>query len=134
MRLPTAGSSLRRTTTGAATVNESNQLVKSECLADLSLRPLVRLEGVFRPDSGTDPRRTAADAVMRQHGAAHAASALGMYAAVTTYPVHNPHTAYTAIMHARTGELHAYVRQAMCPEIGSVQGVVLDSRYCQSGR
>ena len=68
---------------------------------------------------------------MRQHGARKAVSALGLYAVVSTYPVHNPHTAYTAVMRASTGELHAYVRQSMCPEVGSTAGVVLDTRYCQ---
>ena len=53
---------------------------------------------------------------------------LGAFAVASTYPVHNPHTAYTAIMSAASGELHAYVRDAMCPE--NPGAVPSDQRYC----
>ena len=59
---------------------------------------------------------------------AEAASSLGGFAVASTYPVHNPHTAYTAIMSAASGELHAYVRDAMCPE--NPGAVPSDQRYC----
>ena len=67
------------------------------------------------PDSPSDPRRTDAERSLRGLGRDEGASQLGLFAVVSTYPVHNPHSAYTAIMSASTGELHAYVRDAMCP-------------------
>ena len=47
----------------------------------------------------------------------------------SAFPVHNPHTAYTAILDPTTGALTTYVRDALCP-----QGPIgwSDARYCQS--
>eukprot|EP00927_Polykrikos_kofoidii_P010913 TRINITY_DN14608_c0_g1_i1.p1 TRINITY_DN14608_c0_g1~~TRINITY_DN14608_c0_g1_i1.p1 ORF type:complete len:414 (+),score=53.94 TRINITY_DN14608_c0_g1_i1:131-1372(+) len=83
------------------------------------------------PDDPNDPRRTAAERTLRGIGHVEGASLLGLFAATSTYPVHNPHTAYTAIMSASTGELHAYVREALCP-VDPYASVVQDTRYCQS--
>ena len=88
-------------------------------------------EGSFLPDNSGDPRRTAADVLMRQHGTRNAVSAVGLFAVVSTYPIHNPDTAYTAVMCAATGELTAYVRQSMCPEFKDEGGVLPDARYCR---
>ena len=52
--------------------------------------------------------------------AAEVATPLGVFAVLSTFPVLNPKTAYTAIMSAATGELHAYVRVPMCPTSRSV--------------
>ena len=76
-------------------------------------------------DPPEDPRRSAGEAVVAQLGqrqaraaprapptthrvptappAAQAASSLGLFAVCSQYPVHNPHTAYTAVMRAATG-------------------------------
>ena len=80
------------------------------------------------PDPADDPRRSVAEAALAQFGRAEAATPLGAFAVASTYPVHNPHTAYTAIMSAASGELHAYVRDAMCPE--NPGAVPSDQRYC----
>ena len=68
------------------------------------------------PDPPSDDRRTVCERTLAQYGRAAAGSALGTYAAMSTYNVHNPDTAYTAIMCAATGELHPFVRVAMLPE------------------
>jgi hypothetical protein len=47
---------------------------------------------------------------MRALGRAEGASVLGVFAAISTAPVLNVDTAYTAVMRAATGELHAFVR------------------------
>ncbi|CAK9054341.1 unnamed protein product [Durusdinium trenchii] len=82
----------------------------------------------WRPDDPEDPRRTAAEALLGRLGREEA-TAMGLFAVVSAYPVHNPHTAYTAVMSAATGELHAYVREASCP-VDPYASVVLDRRYC----
>ena len=61
-------------------------------------------------DPPSDNRRSIAEGVMRQYGQKIGASKVGLFAALSTYPVHNPTTAYTAIMHAATGELDAFQR------------------------
>ena len=55
---------------------------------------------------------------------------LGLFSIISTYPVHNPHTAYSVIMSAKTGDLVSFVRRAMCPENYFGDGVTVDSRYC----
>ena len=52
--------------------------------------------------------------------AGEVATPLGVFAILSTFPVLNPKTAYTAIMSAGTGEVHAYVRVPMCPTSRSV--------------
>ena len=42
-------------------------------------------------------------------------SEVALFAVVSAYPVHNPHTAYTAVMSAALGTLEAFVREASCP-------------------
>ena len=46
----------------------------------------------------------------------------GLYALSSVFPVHNPHTAYTALMSASDGTMYAVVREALCPvdRIGEV--------------
>eukprot|EP00435_Cladocopium_sp_Y103_P057794 s163_g20.t1 len=80
------------------------------------------------PDDVEDPRRTAAETLLQRLGREEA-SVTGLFAVVSAYPVHNPHTAYTAVMSAATGEFHAYVREASCP-VDPYASVVLDRRYC----
>ena len=55
------------------------------------------------PDPAADPRRTVAERTMSGFGAAVGATEVGLMAAASSYPVHNPHTAYTAYMRAATG-------------------------------
>ena len=61
-----------------------------------------------------------------EDGAA-ALTTLDLFAVASAYPVHNPHTAFTAVLDPQSGKLHAYVRDGMCP----VKGVrSADPRYC----
>lgn len=80
------------------------------------------------PDSTADPRRTAAVATLVSIGPSVGGTVLGAFAVASTYPVHNPHTAFTAVMSAAEGTLTAFVRTAMCPETAGT--TILDSRYC----
>ena len=59
--------------------------------------------------------RTVAEQTMANRGQDEAASQLGLYAVASTYPVHALTTAYTAVMDARTGALHPFVRTSVCP-------------------
>eukprot|EP00035_Acanthoeca_spectabilis_P008516 m.155097 g.155097 ORF g.155097 m.155097 type:complete len:442 (+) comp14395_c2_seq1:13-1338(+) len=86
----------------------------------------------FLPDDPTDPRRTAAEAALVSVGPVVGTTAMGLYAVASTYPVHNPHTAYTAVMNAADGTLTAFVRTAMCPE--SPGTTTVDGRYCLANR
>ena len=83
----------------------------------------------WKSDSKLDPRRTHAEGTMRALGSAMAGSTVGLYAAASSYPVHNPHTAFTALMDPSTGAFNALVRDAMCPVDGSALAGS-DSRYC----
>ena len=68
------------------------------------------------PDCPTDARRTKAEETMLGLGQDEGSTQLGVFAAVSTQPVLNEGTAYTAIMRAATGELHAFVRDSTtCP-------------------
>jgi len=82
----------------------------------------------WQPDPTTDPRRTAAEQSLSVYGQHAAANMLGLFAIASEYPVHNPHTAYTAAMSAATGQLSAFVRVSMCPE--NKEDVIPDGRYC----
>ena len=88
------------------------------------------------PDSVVDPRRTAAEDMLSAASTASTAtqSVVGMnielFAVASTYPVHNPHTAYTALMNAKEGTLLPYVRIAMCPLFA--ESTYPDERYCKS--
>lgn len=81
------------------------------------------------PDDPTDPRRTASEKLLQHLGAEEGTSQLGLFAVLSAYPVKNPHTAFTAIMSASTGEFHAYVRQASCP-VDPSASIVEEKRYC----
>ena len=63
-------------------------------------------------------------------GEASGASQLSLLAVASSYPVHNPHTAYTAVMDPASGALVAYVREALCPV--DAQLAKVDSRYCSA--
>ena len=84
------------------------------------------------PDPKTDPRRSSAEAMLSQiskeaEDGAAALTTLDLFAVASAYPVHNPHTAFTAVLDPQSGKLHAYVRDGMCP----VKGVrSADPRYC----
>ena len=77
-----------------------------------------------RPDPASDPRRSRG-AMLASMERAHAEGGgggggggldvLDLFATASAYPVHNPHTAYTAAMDPAAGTLSAYVRDAMCP-------------------
>ena len=68
------------------------------------------------PDPTSDARRTKAEETMHSLGQDEGSTQLGVFAAVSTPPVLNEGTAYTAIMRAATGELHAFVRDSTaCP-------------------
>lgn len=70
---------------------------------------------LWEEDHADDPRRTVATNLLATYGQGLGASALGLYAACSTYPVHNEDTAYTTIMSAGTGEFSSFVREAMAP-------------------
>ena len=86
-------------------------------------------------DPSADPRRTFAEgflgALLSSDGGGGDAghlNPLDLLAAAGAYPVHNPHTSYTAVMDPASGSLSAYVRDAMCPTDPVLAAV--DSRYC----
>lgn len=67
----------------------------------------------YEPDEADNPvdaRRDAVIGALENLGQDEAATKLGLFACVSTHPVYNENTAYTAIMEASTGELHAFVR------------------------
>lgn len=66
-------------------------------------------------DPPSDARRTAALRVLAASGADLGGSPPGLMAAAGTYPVHNPDTAYTAVMRAGDGSLSAWAREALVP-------------------
>ena len=84
------------------------------------------------PDPLSDPRRSTAEKMMRQFGPPLGATQVGLSMVASAWPVHNPHTAYTAFMQAAAGLLLPFVRDAMCPE--HPEQLTHDSRYCQSTR
>lgn len=64
-----------------------------------------------QPDPPQDPRRTAVISALKAMGQSEGATDLGVYAAVSTYPVYNCDTAYSAVMRAADGTLKPFVRQ-----------------------
>lgn len=86
-------------------------------------------------DPSADPRRTYAESMLSSLVAADAElgstrhlSFLDLFGTASAYPVHNPHTAYTAVMDPVTGSLSAYVRDALCPIDYPLAKA--DQRYC----
>ena len=69
----------------------------------------------WAPDPASDPRRTVAAGTLSNFGRDEAASLLGLYAVLSQYPVHNPDTAYTAVMDPGSGAFHVYVRSPLVP-------------------
>lgn len=137
----------------------------------------------WQPDSADDPRRTvsatqgsqrmldkhgvnfkrafftqALEQYLNAMGSSVGTTELGLFGAVSTFPAHNPDTAYTAVLRPDTGSLTAFVRtvrssckrqcvllhpsvcdencdmldeQAMCPQDPDDPSVVTDSLYCR---
>lgn len=115
---PGQGAVIARNTTGVAAPGGVLRLGSSPAAArgvDRSWYLAQTNYDHWLPDSATDPRRSAAETTLTQLGQGEAASALGLMGVASTYPVHNPHTAYTAVMAAGPGTMHAFVRTATCP-------------------
>mmetsp|Transcript_68414 Transcript_68414/g.216432 ORF Transcript_68414/g.216432 Transcript_68414/m.216432 type:complete len:432 (-) Transcript_68414:24-1319(-) len=70
---------------------------------------------LWEADHREDPRRTVATNLLAAYGQDLGASALGLYAALSTYPVHNEDTAYTTTMSAGTGEFTSFMRMPIAP-------------------
>ena len=86
---------------------------------------------LWLPDPKADPRRTRAEDMLAQIArGAKQLSTLDLFAVASAYPVHNPHTAYTAVMDPASGALTAYVRDALCPLDASIGGG--ETRYCRA--
>lgn len=64
------------------------------------------------PDPPSDPRRTVAQNAMTLVGRERSGTELGVWMALSTYPVHNPSTMFTALMSVDRAP-EAYVRTAM---------------------
>jgi N-acylethanolamine-hydrolysing acid amidase len=64
------------------------------------------------PDVPTDPRATVAKALMNAAGQAAGATLANMFAVLSTPPILNSGTKYTALMYPAEGTLSAVVRQA----------------------
>jgi len=62
------------------------------------------------PDNPLDARRTAAQEFLAGLKQTEAATQLGLFAVLSSPPVLNEDTAYSAIMRAATGELHPFIR------------------------
>ncbi|KAA0158305.1 hypothetical protein FNF27_07807 [Cafeteria roenbergensis] len=76
----------------------------------------------WEPDPPSDPRRTAAERLLRSMAPEVGSSSVGAFAAVSAYPVFNEDTAYTAIMcpndacaEAGLPNLAAFTRQVLLP-------------------
>ena len=82
------------------------------------------------PDDQSDARRTAAIMYMNS-SFPNPTSPLGLYAVASAYPVHNPHTAYTALMSAAEGTLIAATRQGLCPTAYGVFAAPVLIKYSQ---
>ena len=87
------------------------------------------------PDSRADPRRTRAESMLTSilgsaRGQRSPPTEVDLFAVASAYPIHNPHTAYTAVMNPVTGQLSAYVRDSLCPVRSAIRD--LDTRYCAS--
>ena len=81
----------------------------------------------WKPD--TDTRRATAVNTLTSLGRTAAAGPLGLFAAAGTFPVTNPHTAFTAVMVPATGQFQAFVRVAMCP---AERERAAAGKYCQA--
>jgi N-acylethanolamine-hydrolysing acid amidase len=67
------------------------------------------------PDPPTDPRRTAAERALSLVGPARSGTDLGVWMALSTYPVHNPSTKFSVLMTVEQFP-EGYVREAMVPQ------------------
>ena len=67
------------------------------------------------PDPPNDPRRTVAEAALTALGPNLAGSPVGVSLALSTYPVHNPNTFYSALMSVEEGLVLGIKRQRMVP-------------------
>ena len=68
----------------------------------------------WKPDASDDPRRTVAETTLKNMGRGGSLE-LTLFSVASTFPVHNPHTAYTAVFDIRAGTLRAFVRTGLCP-------------------
>lgn len=80
----------------------------------------------WEPDPPSDPRRTAAEHLLRSMSPEVGSSSVGAFAVVSAYPVFNEDTAYTAIMCPNTEcslagapNLAAFTRQVLLPPPGA---------------
>ena len=75
------------------------------------------------PDPPSDPRRTVAENTLTMMGRHRSGTELGVWMALSTYPVHNPTTLFSAIMSADHHSAEGYVREAMQVDpLGQKQG------------
>ena len=63
----------------------------------------------------SDVRCKPAQALMIEMSGRLSGSSLGVGMVASAFPVHNPTTAYTAVMNAATGDFHAFVRDPLKP-------------------
>jgi N-acylethanolamine-hydrolysing acid amidase len=69
----------------------------------------------WKPDPPTDPRRTVAQDALAMVGRHRSGTELGVWMALGTYPVHNPHTMFSVLMSVDQIP-EGYVRRAMIPD------------------
>jgi hypothetical protein len=67
------------------------------------------------PDNTDDPRRTVAQDTLRFLGPERGGTELGVWMALSVYPVHNRNTMYTALMSVDR-EIEGYTRRQMIPD------------------
>ena len=65
------------------------------------------------PDPADDDRRTVAENTLSMMGRPRSGTELGVWMALSTFPVHNPTTMFTALLGAERPVAEVYVRQAM---------------------
>jgi len=70
---------------------------------------------VWKPDPDSDPRRKLATNLVWKYGQDLASSDLGLFAIMSTTPVHDTETAFTAVMCPATGSIQAFIKDALVP-------------------
>ena len=88
----------------------------------------------WKSDSGEDPRRSVAEATIENLGR-NGSMDLTLFSVASTFPVHNPTTAYTTVFNIAKGTLRAFVRTGLCPTQieSSLQGTRYDD-YCRENQ
>ena len=120
---------------GAVIARNSTGSVGTTVLSDADAVLVQTNYDRWLPDSKTDPRRTRGEQMLESilgSGADRDATAtsLDLLAVASAFPIHNPHTAFTAVMDPATGALRAYVRDALCPTDPQVIAHGGQERYC----